>query len=101
MTTYCQQLLPRKSSTNTKQIKKHDSDKLKTPFTVATWKARTLYQTGKFENVKQEIKRMNLSILGLSETQWKKSGVITFEKGKFIYSGVWLTAVSANAIVGA
>ncbi|ESO02886.1 hypothetical protein HELRODRAFT_174328 [Helobdella robusta] len=32
------------------------------------------------------MKKMNLSILSLSETRWKKSGVITFEEGKFIYS---------------
>ncbi|ESO04041.1 hypothetical protein HELRODRAFT_173112 [Helobdella robusta] len=87
MATYCSQLLPRKQSTNTNQIKKHDSDKLNTPFTVATWNAGTLYQIEKFENVEQEMKRMNLSILRLSKTWWKKSGIITFEKGKFIYSG--------------
>ncbi|ESO12186.1 hypothetical protein HELRODRAFT_158648 [Helobdella robusta] len=80
MATYRPKLLPRKPSTNTYQIKKHDSNKLNTPFTAATWNVRTLYQTGKFENVKQEIKRMKLSILGLSETRWKKSGVITFEE---------------------
>ncbi|ESN91240.1 hypothetical protein HELRODRAFT_182096 [Helobdella robusta] len=71
---------------NTNQIEKHDCDKLNTPFIVATWNVRTLYQTGIFESIKQKMKRMNLSILGLSETLWKTSSVITFEEGKFFYS---------------
>ncbi|ESO02114.1 hypothetical protein HELRODRAFT_161350 [Helobdella robusta] len=37
MATYCPQLLPKKSSTNTDQIKKSNSDKMNTAFTVATW----------------------------------------------------------------
>ncbi|ESO11449.1 hypothetical protein HELRODRAFT_183142 [Helobdella robusta] len=64
-------------------------DTLNTPFSVATWNARTWYLTGKFENVKQEMKRMNLSILG---NTWKKSDVITFEEGKLIYL-LWSLAV--------
>ncbi|ESO08944.1 hypothetical protein HELRODRAFT_168865 [Helobdella robusta] len=35
------------------------SDNLNIPFLLAMWNARTFYQTGKLERVKQEMKRMN------------------------------------------
>ncbi|ESN92988.1 hypothetical protein HELRODRAFT_165137 [Helobdella robusta] len=60
MITICVNVVDRRNK------KHHFSGTLNTTSTVATWNVRTLYQTGNFEN--------------------KKSDVITFEKGKFIYS---------------
>ena len=54
---------------------------------VATWNVRTLYQSGKLENVKQEMTRLNINILGISETRWSKSGHFMIDGFKMIYSG--------------
>jgi exonuclease III len=54
---------------------------------LATWNVRTLYQAGKLENVKQEMKRLRITILGMSETRWSDSGLINTDSMKFIYPG--------------
>ena len=36
---------------------------------IATWNVRTLYQPRKFDNLLQEIKNMNIDILGISEVR--------------------------------
>jgi len=42
--------------------------------TVGTWNVRSLHQTGKLENVMQEMRRMNIDILGIAETFWDGMG---------------------------
>ena len=37
---------------------------------VGTWNVRTLRTKGKLENVKQEMRRMKINVLGLSEIRW-------------------------------
>ena len=54
---------------------------------VATWNVRTLYQSGKLDNVKQEITRLNINILGINETRWSNSGHFMRDGFKIIYSG--------------
>ena len=44
------------------------------PVRLATWNVRTLYQSGKLDNVKQEMERLKINILGISETRWKDCG---------------------------
>ncbi|GFN81087.1 craniofacial development protein 2-like protein [Plakobranchus ocellatus] len=51
--------------------------KMKDKLNIATWNIRTLLQKGTLENFKQEIERMKLNILGLSEVRWKGAGKIT------------------------
>lgn len=41
---------------------------------IGTWNARTMLQTGKLENVKIEMDKQNIEILGLSETRWGGNG---------------------------
>lgn len=54
---------------------------------VATWNVRSLFQAGKLNNVTQEMKRLNINILGLSEVRWPGSGSCAAEGGTFYYSG--------------
>ena len=54
---------------------------------IGTWNVQTMLQKGKLENVKQEMKRMKLHILGLSEMRWKGAGCITSNGYKILYSG--------------
>ena len=41
---------------------------------IATWNARTLLKAGKLENMKREMARMNINILGVCETRWTDEG---------------------------
>ncbi|GFN97051.1 craniofacial development protein 2-like [Plakobranchus ocellatus] len=61
--------------------------KMKDTLNIATWNIRTLLQKGKLENIKQEMERMKLNILGLSEVRWKGAGKITSGGHEIIYSG--------------
>ena len=61
--------------------------KLKEPLRIATWNIRSLLQKGKLDNIKQEMARLKINILGLSEVRWKGAGETTTEKSKFYYSG--------------
>ena len=54
---------------------------------IATWNVQTMLQKGKLQNVIQEMKRMNINILGLSEMRWKGAGCITSDGYKVLYSG--------------
>ena len=47
---------------------------------------RTLYQCGKIENLIQEMKCLKVSIIGVCETRWKRSGEITSEDLQIIYA---------------
>ena len=46
----------------------------------------TLYQAGKFDNLKREVERMRLDVVGVSEVRWTGSGHMTSDGWKFYYS---------------
>lgn len=54
---------------------------------VATWNVQTMLQEGKLQNIIQEMKRMEINVLGLSEMRWKGAGCITSDGYKVFYSG--------------
>jgi len=54
---------------------------------IATWNVRTLYQAGKFDSILQEMDRLKLDILGLSETRWTDDGKISRDEHTMLYSG--------------
>ena len=54
---------------------------------ITTWNAGTLFQKGKLGNVQQEMNRLGIDILGLSEIGWKDGGRINSESTTIIYSG--------------
>lgn len=41
----------------------------KTQIRTGTWNVRTLFQAGRLDNVKQEMGRLRINILGISETR--------------------------------
>ena len=59
----------------------------KTTLKVATWNVRTLFKNGKFDNVKQEMTRMRIHILGMFEVRWTGAGLITSDEYTVISSG--------------
>jgi len=64
-----------------KDKKEHHSYK------IGTWNLRTLNQGGKLENLKMEMQKNEVSVLGVSEVRWKGQGEI--RSGDYIvcYSG--------------
>ena len=54
---------------------------------IATWNVRTLFQAGKFDNVCQEMDRMRLDVLGISETRWTDNGKIVDNEKVMVYAG--------------
>ena len=54
--------------------------KLKSNIRIGTWNGRTKLQKGKLDNVKQEMDRLNINILGISEVRWKGAGVINTDQ---------------------
>ena len=53
-----------------KEQKEHHSYK------TGTWNVRTLNQGGKLENLKTEMRKNEVSALGVSEVQWRGQGEI-------------------------
>lgn len=54
---------------------------------IGTWNVNTLLQTGKIENLKIEMRRMKLDILGISEIKWSGTGDFWSDDYRVIYSG--------------
>jgi len=53
---------------------------------IGIWNVRTLLQTGKRENLKIEMKRLKIDILGISEMKWKGQGDFISGDYRVIYS---------------
>ena len=60
---------------------------LKKKIKITTWNVRIMNARGKLENVKREMERLNVNILGISEMRWKGAGRIPTDKNELIYSG--------------
>ncbi|KAL4083943.1 hypothetical protein QTP88_029259 [Uroleucon formosanum] len=54
---------------------------------IGTWNVRTMLNTGKLENIKVEMTRLNIDILGVSETRWAGNGDFWSDDYRVIYSG--------------
>ena len=59
---------------------------------VGTWNIRSLYESGKLANTIQEMNRLQIDILGVSETFWPASGSFRSEGAGIYYSGNNTTA---------
>ena len=55
--------------------------------TIATRNVRPLLEKGKLDNVKHEMRRVKVNILGISEVRWKGAGEFESDGYKVIYSG--------------
>ena len=53
---------------------------------IAPWNVRTMLQPGKLHNVKKEMERMQIGVLGVSEVRWRGSGNIRSDEVSIIYS---------------
>ncbi|GFN81070.1 craniofacial development protein 2-like protein [Plakobranchus ocellatus] len=60
--------------------------KLKPNIKIATWNVRTMLQKGKLDNIKKEMERLKMNILGVSEVRWSGAGKIKSGKYEMYYS---------------
>lgn len=60
---------------------------LKSKLKIGTWNLRSLYEAGKTHNTIQEMKRLDIPILGVSEMRWPNSGKCNIEEHTVYYSG--------------
>ena len=54
---------------------------------IGTWNVRTMNMGGKLENVKEEMKRNNVNVLGVGEVRWLGEGELWSDQYRVIYSG--------------
>ena len=54
---------------------------------IGTRNVRTMYQKGKFYNIKKEMNRISVNILGISEVRWIGAGSFKFDAYTMVYSG--------------
>ncbi len=54
---------------------------------MGTWNLCTMMRGGKIENVKKEMKRYGINVLGLSEVRWKDASDFMSDDTRVIYSG--------------
>lgn len=85
---------PKKKALSPGQVLNHQRvlrisrlDRLGMKCRIATWNVRTLLSAGKLANAVKEMERMNIDILGVSETRWTDSGICQHKDTSFYYSG--------------
>uniref|UniRef100_A0A8D8SH15 Craniofacial development protein 2 n=1 Tax=Cacopsylla melanoneura TaxID=428564 RepID=A0A8D8SH15_9HEMI len=61
--------------------------KCRSKLKICTWNVKTMSKEGKIENAIQEMKRMHIEIMGISEMRWPNSGEMQVENHKIYYSG--------------
>jgi exonuclease III len=66
-------------------------------YRIGTWNVRTLNQGGKLENLKKEMEKNGVSVMGVSEVRWKGLGEIVGSAVKEIVCNDRLIAVKLNA----
>ena len=62
------------------------SDAVKSNIAIETWNGRSMNQ-GKLEVVKQEMARLNIDILGISELKWTGMGEFNLDDHYIYYCG--------------
>ena len=54
---------------------------------IETWNVRTMFQSGKLDNIKLEMDRLGVNIMGISEVRWRGARIIDTNGYKFVFSG--------------
>lgn len=66
---------------------KKNIDRLPANMKIGTWNVRSLFEAGKTHNAIQEMKRLKISILGISEMRWPNYGKCSIDGHHIYYSG--------------
>ena len=62
------------------------SDAIKKQYCIGSWNVRSMNQ-GKLEGVKQEMAKVNMDILGISELKWTRIGEFNSDSHYIYYCG--------------
>lgn len=62
-------------------------DMMKNQKLIGTWNGRSLFAAERLDNAILEMKRMEIDILGITETRWPNSGICRKNGETFYYSG--------------
>lgn len=54
---------------------------------IGTWNVRSMYEPGRMHNAIREMQRLNIDILGISDTRWPDSGQLNTTNGIMYFSG--------------
>ena len=54
---------------------------------VGTWNVRTMNREGKLENIKSEMERNKINVLGISQVRWKDGGEFESDGYRVLYAG--------------
>ena len=88
---------------------RHHTTAMGTSRRIATWNIRSMYQSGKMDNIIMEMKRLNIDIMGVCEVRWTGAGKLQSDDVTFIYScgekhqygvGVFLDKECAQSLCG-
>jgi exonuclease III len=81
-------VLPGRRRTGASQVViKRNPQTKENKLVIGTWNVRTMLQTGKLENLKREMIRKKLDVVGLCEVRYEGSGEFTSGEFKVIFSG--------------
>lgn len=69
-----------------KRTTSDETTKVKSIKKIGTWNVRTMLKIGKLENIKIEMRRLSLDILGLCEMRWPTSGDFWSDDVRMIHS---------------
>ena len=67
-------------------------------YKIATWNVRSMYQE-KLEKVNQEMRRLNIDLLGVSELRWINNGYFNSEETTKYFSGNELMKKNGVAVL--
>ena len=56
-------------------------------YALGTWNVRSMLRPEKLENIKREMERYKISMLGLTEVRWKKTGDYNSNVYRVLHSG--------------
>lgn len=57
------------------------------PMKISTWSVHSMYQPDEIQNIIQEMDKLKINILGISEARWPNSGYCCTENVTIYYSG--------------
>ncbi|KAJ4449695.1 hypothetical protein ANN_01099 [Periplaneta americana] len=76
----------REGDAGERHIMKQTNREKKRRLRIGTWNVRTLLQAGKLENLKKEIRRNKVDVIGILEIRWENCGELMNDEFRSFYS---------------
>ncbi|KAL4718112.1 hypothetical protein ACJJTC_018932 [Scirpophaga incertulas] len=93
------EILTMSNTARTKHTSLTKAPSLRRPMNIGTWNVRGLLKPGKLEILEREKERLNIDILGISETHWRESGHFDTDCGGTVFcSGAFVSPDTAQCV---